>query len=1256
MRQLIPIPCPNGKAANGNYLLSVYFAPRIFTGGTIGLLPDWSDWAAASNALMIEVFLDGIQVPPAQITRTPIARSDIWDAVFDPNTPITAFQPVDRRNTPFRTFSEVEVASDILALYTDTAIQNPEFPPSASDLMARPLTSQLLAGGGAVAPGVLAADTFQRRIGAKPVSPPSPPEWDFHQALSLLGRHPHLLRLLGVVVDLEFIGPVLPPGVVAVTTNYVATYLPFGGSPYEIPTRVPLTNSFYAAPRHADYSGGFLTLGDGNWDLVSLDVQNAVRRLVAFARELDGAEDEGALPALDDSGLTLARTGRGVRLNQRFGDDFQVEQQVLDAAASNDDFVQLFVEDVTLGYRVDVRRDGGDPLSLFARSAASPPGYHFPRNALLDLTPPADEGWIGNSLTGERLGGGMGGALSAEKRLSDALARWRGWSLAAPPIGQVADPATNTLETPQNAASAGDLVQFEVNYRPTPLTLPRLVYGSTYRMRARGVNIAGESLAVTAPAAGNALSPAHVYGRLTPIPAPMVVRRSARPIPGLADTTERIVIKSNYNVPYSQIAANDRLIFPAASSQQTCERHALPNGGISGDLVDYTLLADRDGRDVADQTVLDPHSGEIVAGILAGPGVQPGAPVQTAQYLPDPAGRAVTLAGLPGTRLPLVVPFIGAWPDFQSRRLVVQGAASGAPKVAPNGGAITVKLKKAAQFVVEVSAAPGPNFVGHFKLWQAIVAANPGSLNALKQYAQGGRHWMLSARRRIKLVHAVRQPLAIPSVDSLVAARTAIGSKQFALTGVLDVNRPSTGRVILTGTWTDPVDDPALPEPGERTGAAVLGTQRVSVNGDEDTAAADLTVSFVDNKRHQVDVAQEAFTRFARDFAQAGFIVFTTDTVTLDARGVLAALTSLRATPESDPYVEGVDYTLDAAAGTATRLVGGAIPTAQSIVALYVALPLSRNFDEAGAPPHSLLVPNARVPAPLPVHSLVPAFTRTVTTTTNSIKVVANGRMVRCYLERPWFHTGEGELLGVVMDAVLPVGALPNHTRHGRDALLATGGPPQPLPSHFVRATTSGVFDGLSVSGHEVAFDAERQQWYCDIEIDTDLGYRSFTRFVLARFQPEAIDGAHLSQLAPQDPLLLGVHRTVTVRKASKDLVVTVKGTDHTGRVIDAVTEYNDVEVLIQSADPAVTDDELRWNADVLEAPLVLTRTRGANAKQATWTGKLKLNTLPATQTLRAVITESEPFARDELDGGFGVERVPVFTEVADIPADWPTG
>jgi len=104
---------------------------------------------------------------------------------------------------------------------------------------------------------------------------------------------------------------------------------------------------------------------------------------------------------------------------------------------------------------------------------------------------------------------------------------------------------------------------------------------------------------------------------------------------------------------------------------------------------------------------------------------------------------------------------------------------------------------------------------------------------------------------------------------------------------------------------------------------------------------------------------------------------------------------------------------------------------------------------------------------------------------------------------------------------------------------------------------------GVSVVGHEVKFNAERDLWYADVEIAGLVDRFSFLRLGLVRFQPFSAQGCHLSRVELPDPVQIPPRRTLiatTHGAARESLVVTVRGprlqhthltVEHHRRVLD---------------------------------------------------------------------------------------------------------
>src|SRR6185503_14910285 len=169
--------------------------------------------------------------------------------------------------------------------------------------------------------------------------------------------------------------------------------------------------------------------------------------------------------------------------------------------------------------------------------------------------------------------------------------------------------------------------------------------------------------------------------------------------------------------------------------------------------------------------------------------------------------------------------------------------------------------------------------------------------------------------------------------------------------------------------------------------------------------------------------------------------------------------------------------------------------------------------------------------------------------TAGIVKRQRTGGGIRIYLDRTWFSSGAGELLGVVFqDATnflsLDVAFRRLVTIWGADPIWhAEPAPDQAQKNQFKNWSEEGSGKllqedpsaNVNVVGYEVNFDAERRLWFADVRIETNKAYWPFVRLALARFQPMSIPGAEISQIVRADFIQLPPDRVaeITVGGAS---------------------------------------------------------------------------------------------------------------------------
>ncbi len=1232
VRHLLPFALPTGRTGRIGRL-TVYLSPRLKEKGRLRDYPEFLDWPATlTSRLGLQVRIDGAVVSHRVVSAPP--SSDVWTAVFGPRAPVNAHRFVDFSATVIQPMATSDFSTAVLDLYVRAAREHPDGPPGGGELLALARAAGLLDGSGSdPEPGSLAeAEAYRAPMDDPDTGEPEAPGFDVHASISLLGHHPELLRQLGLAIDLE-VDLSAAPTRVSVTTGYGGP----GGLALEAGLVTMTTANFLAQPNPdptlTEQDDGFLTLAAEKAFLSIVDPHLAASRLTQATRQAR-RHDEGSLPALATRALTLVRPDLTSAYANRTKRQAELEKKLRANLTAAGPPVQLFAEDLSIGQRLDVLdlTDGTDWLSLFQRESVD--GYSFPRAPELGIVPKPDEGWNTTILTTEQddvrpepnPDTDEPVQPSAVFRLDDAVYRWNGWSGAAPPPGRVLDSATGEpAAVDPNLPGSDQTAQVAVDYRVLPSSLPRLRFGKTYQMRARCVDLAGNSRDLSTVNDPVAAAPPEPFGRLEPITAPVVVRRSPRPEPGVGDLPDQLVLRSDYDIEDASVPSTDRLIFPGRVGQDLCELHGQPAGGA--DPASYADLAKRDARDLSDQTVTDPRTGEVVAGTARRPGgpIEPGPTRQDIQYLSDPATDGIRFV-LPALGPEVAVPLPGTWPIRQAARLVVS-AGEGPVVVDPDPETdLAVFVPKAEIVSVQTSFSIDPDFLDHFGLWQRLGSDAQADLGDL--VTRGG-HWLFTPARALTLVHAVRRPLLAPAVDALSVTRE-LASNLVTLNGVLAASRRSTDRVDLTGSWTDTIDDPNRSGPEPRSTRISLGNVRVTRDESDTVRVERLGTPLPDTKRHLARIELEAYSSFASFFTDEQTVEFLDEPVLLDPAGVVAGSVEIRLADGSRARI-GDDVSVDGPSGTIERVEGGAVPSGTTATVRYVARPISRTSDEQGGPePFEVLFSNTVAPPPPVVDEIVPASAR-------GADGRHSGQVLRIYLTRPWLVSGDGEQLAVVIGS----GAGAETTAVGRDPLLSSPELSTALTvDDFPRATSSLTeTDGTRLAVHPVTFDTASQRWYADVELADRFGYRPFLRLALARYQPDSLRRATRSATVRVEPVRLGLVRQTSATSPTSDLVdVTVGGTDGLG---------NRVQVLVQQADPAIADSDLRWSS--VGDPVILTAAPpdAQTGRPTSWSGSVDVSA--AVGAARLVIEELEPGRRDE-NGSIVEVWTTVFVEVVALP------
>ena len=769
----------------------------------------------------------------------------------------------------------------------------------------------------------------------------------------------------------------------------------------------------------------------------------------------------------------------------------------------------LYADDVTSGYRVDVSRNGGPFRSLMRRVAEYRLG-----DVVISREPDLvvhDEGVV-EPLVAVQQDDGVGGhALE----IGEQMFVWDGWAIGAPLPGPKVAPeapaGANVVEPDASIAKGYDLA---VRIAAEPGTVTPLRYGDTVSMRARAVDLAGNSLADDESDSGFVTAPKR-FVRHDPAAAAVIV--PAHPLRG-GETLTRIVARSDGDGrPLDGPAV--RHLAPPPVAQRMAERHGMFDAAIgrrpsrgrarppARRRADGVRVVQRPGRPPARR-----HHGPgrrhhrrrpTGTGPAATLPLPLGQALPAGQYvvhaterllvphLPDPLVSGVAFMPLPAEPGSTIDVSYGdrPWPDARPARLVVSASKTFAmsSRQTPGGAVIDVALPPGEELDAAIAS--------------TISASRLGQVDPVPSHSVGhalhGLHMGLCQRQRVTVVHATRRPAGDPVLTINGIAPRERGSTVAGFSATATFHGPTTGKLDVVATWDEIIDTGAGDvriEPRRLTMASVTPKRGTS------TMTLQVRHDFGDTKRRDLQVRLVAATRFRDCFPELA---------------------------EGDPL---------------TLREGPAVP---------------------------FTVTSTTVPTPLDVHSVVPTYRWERVATPG--RVTSNRRLagVRIYVERPGAVTGVGEQLGVVTYVSQQVASSPAGgpvkdlvTRWGDDPLEERDAipPAAPLVAAFPRG--AGMFAALhemldtpaafttGVSAHELRFAADRGLWYADVDVTLGTNLPAFVRFGLVRVQTKCADRCLVSPTRTTDWIPLPTPQSVDLTaQASGDVFVRVGPVNKLGLV-----------------------------------------------------------------------------------------------------------
>jgi len=1045
-----------------------------------------------------------------------------------------------------------------------------------------------------------------------------PPE--FHERIRYLGQFPKLMRSLGLIFDLQMPASNLPPGKFDLSVDVEG----LGIIPEKCVTKAYASTDrkeFFVVSRHAvtstsprdlakseDFSHGKLNLGEnGKFPVVQIDAAGSILKLTHFAENMTRMRQSPAAggtsvdpllaevplsaapPSIRTIGLSLTRS----RQAQVVAEARRAQKTALAAVAGGVN--EVYAEDIIRGYAIDVS---------FREKNTQWSGWHSLclRDTRLDIkgilkTDYPDEGWISPLVSSKEPG-------VSRVFVNESLTTWDGWSLVAPrPINPTADCKDSPVTEPRPLDGV-----FVPIITARAGSLPKLRYGSSYRLQARMIDLAGNDMSISAGGKDDPVTTSDeiLYSRFEPVNSPVFnfAKELGDDSPG--ETLDHMVLRS-----FSKTSAprrrqsTQRNIFPPKTSIDMAIQHGELDSFTSPDQ-SYNMVEKQDGE------LLDVYPDKQVS----------------VPYLPDPLAIGVRFETAYGSEQML---FLGKWPYRKSMRINLIAGRIFKMVLEEAAGVVTIHLPPSEMTVVKVKSLIPEENIQKLAHWQQMQKAAPHLTGSA---AAGASHWMLAPFRPLYLIHAVQQPIEAPIfvIEKDKPGTINFGPKDrklgetFAdLKGSIQVHNKSTGKIELTGSWHDAEDDPRKPGP-ETSELRQSQVFERSVNYD-DTGPVNFGSSpgeptrqiFNDTKYREVTYNAIGTTRFVEHLF----------------------------TPKEREDGKHLDFILTKETSEQEKLL------------------LSRK-----------ILSTAR-PSPCSGVYALPLFgwkERAVGETNEGRKFVSRQRIgggLRIYMDRGWYSSGAGEMLGVVLCAEAvretPAELQSLTSAIGSDPLWKAKGVDFRLkPAHFLNR--EHVLEGVDIDGStytlsevniaekdpypdplrvQVAaftpqYNSQRRLWYCDIEVDAGDLYFPFIRLALARYQPNSVRqelgrDCHLSKVVQADFIQLAPNRMATITFDPDDkrsITITVSGA--APRASAAFSEPNKIEVTVEKR------DKTRESGWVPESSVILTAS-GDDAV-TTWTKNARISKKDRDK-FRVVIREYEKFKSDSSDS---VDRL-VYADVIEL-------
>jgi hypothetical protein len=1103
------------------------------------------------------------------------------------------------------------------------------------------------------------------------------PEFEFHQITAILSSYPLLMRKLGFILDftIPYESSYAKTGGISLVPSSIA--FEESGTIVSVPSTayVITDDGFFTEDNDgAIFKRGFVKINTDDFAVIQVDAdgaaikahnlaENKTKQIAQYFGDKTSSrsftlqaetediklpeppEDEG-LPSIRSAGIAITKNSMAEHITLGIQRNLDLQKILIDKTPENKVLVpglilklpddKLYSSDVVQGYRMDIAYES-DPekwYSLHFRKDSYSWYDEYSVEHPIDGIDP-DEGYIELGLTEDP-------DDPTDVFVSDTIARWEGWSLSVGKPGFSINHADDSETEPKDGIKRDFVhktraseakkyafdpdLQFRVNAVSSIVsgTLPKLRFGKDYRIRIRAVDLAGNSLPVTAATTNQDITIQKNirYLRYEPLASPIVlVGNELRD----GEFLERMVIRSNFDQSVSQYEASHtvggkkmetyslRYLLPPDNSQAMAETHGMFEKAFTGNPAAakeiYDLIASHEGkydREFATvEKVFQPSEAEVI-------------------YLPDPMAAGVAFFVADGFETTHSQDFFKPrlFGFFTDEEIKPDGTNSEIPSDWYHAKAVQVRLEegelsavwKSTERTLTVFLPKGirtrikfstfwreKDFKQISAYWNMIKEQSPSNIAELERLIITGQHWMLSPSREFELVHATQQPVEEPVLKALIPSRD-FDDTTAELNVRLQVHGESTEKVEIQSKWTEQLDDGISVSIKENQGRNSVSDIHINYNDDVVTRGTIPEIPKIELKENprlmfqphselkmrtknefRINPQPEA-TRVGKLFKaqDEGFAIL--QKTDLAAKKTLVS--SLRFDIEASKFSflrninlrilplkqnfgdtkhRWVDYNIQAATRYSEYFA--------KILAQDSKLPVARESNWI----ERVNILSTSRPKPPVIDYVIPTFEWIRTQDANTILHRRLGGGLRIYIKRPWFSSGDDEMLAILLPplqesapakvtmAAPRLGYTPYFTNWGLDPLHFSTVPDNfsPAANDFrygpVKATNVQYPDPTSlrtdIVAYPVQFDQEKQMWFCDIAVNPGKLYYPFIKLALARYQKHSVkkgnDDVSLSPVVFADMMQLVPDRSATLAfkndETNSRFTLTISGVIYNG-------------------------------------------------------------------------------------------------------------